>query len=223
MIGDIDNRDQWWIDKWSKFSASQNFKLLSGGKSGELFGSGAKTYIKQKAIEKQTIYWENPKLEFVKPLLWGRRYEEPAFRHYQEATRNVSMRYFGTDNPIFLNWEDAPNDAGGSPDGFMGEGTTIHWGLELKCPENSSIHWDYLQLKDQYGLQDYCIEYYCQIQFLLMVTKAQGWHFASFDERFKDTKKRMKIIEVKPDKKFQDGLEIRVKQAIKERDLLIGS
>lgn len=219
MIGDIDNsKDQWFSDRWSKWTASEIHKLLSKGTGDRMWGAGALTYIKKKAIEKETVFWENPKLENVKSLLWGKRYEEPAFDHYVKMTRNADMRYMGTETPLFLTYND---DSGGSPDGLMGDGDSIHLGLEMKCPLTSEIHWDYLSFKDQYDLKEYSIEYYSQVQFLLMITKAPEFHWVSFDERFKDIKKRMKIIEVKQDKPFQANLDIRIRQASKDRDKLI--
>lgn len=219
MIGDADNsRDKWFIDRWGKFTASECHKLLTKGSGTEMFGAGARTYIKKKAIEKETEFWENPRLEFVKPILWGKRYEEPAFDHYVRVTGNKSMRYMGTETPLFLTYNE---DSGGSPDGLMGIEDVIELGLELKCPEQSSVHWDHLGLKDQFDLKEYTIEYYSQIQFLLMITKAPCFHFASFDERYKDFRKRMHIVEVFPEKAFQSGLNIRILQAAKERDKII--
>lgn len=219
MIGDIDSvKDSWFVDRWGKFTASEIHKLLSKGTGDKMFGAGAMTYIKKKAIEKETTFWENPKLEHVKSLLWGKRYEEPAFNHYLKMTKNVDMRYMGTETPLFLTYND---DSGGSPDGLLGDGEIIHLGLELKCPQDSGVHWDYLGLKDQLDLKQYSIEYYSQVQFLLMITKAELFHWVSFDERYIDVKKRMKLIEVKPDKPFQANLDIRIKQATKERDNLI--
>lgn len=219
MIGEIDsNRDKWFADRYAKFTASEIHKLLAKGTGSEMFGAGAKTYIKKKAIEKETTFWENPKLEFVKPLLWGKRYEEPAFHHYVRMTGYKDMRYMGTEAPLFLTYNE---DSGGSPDGIMGVRDVIHLGLELKCPMDSAVHWDYLGLKDQYDLKGYIIEYYAQIQFLLMITKARMFHFASFDERYKDFRKRMHIIEVVPEKAFQANLDIRIRQAAKDRDKLI--
>lgn len=218
MIGDIDaSRDKWFADRWGKFTASEIHKLLSNGK-GELFGVGAKTYIKKKAIEKETVFWENPNLEFVKSLLWGKRYEEPAFNHYKKMTGITGMRYMGTETPLFLTYNE---DSGGSPDGLMGEEDVIQLGLELKCPMDSSVHWDYLGFKNQYDLREYSIEYYSQIQFLLMITKAACFHFVSFDERYKDSRKRMQIIEVNPEINFQKNLDLRIRQAVIERNKLI--
>ena len=77
--------------------------------------------------------------------------------------------------------------------------------------------------KTQWDLKEARPEYYAQIQFLLMITKAQGAHFASYDERFKDLTKRMKIIDVLPDKKFADSLEVKLQMAQKEKLKIIAS
>lgn len=71
--------------------------------------------------------------------------------------------------------------------------------------------------KNQWDLKESRPEYYAQIQFLLMITKANGAHFASYDERFRDTTKRLKIIDVLPDKKFADNLDIKLRMAQKEK------
>jgi hypothetical protein len=209
----VEAKDQWWNDRWEKFTASEIGKLMVGGK-GEMFGEGAKTYIRQKAIEHLTVMWEKPYLEYLKPLLHGKAHEYPAFAFYKEITRNYSMRYFGTDDPLYLSYDD---ESGGSPDGIMGEETDVHLLLELKCPINSSVHMDYLQMDSQFDLQVYNGLYYAQTQFSLMYTKASCAHFFSFDDRYKNPKLKGKIIEVLPDKKFQDNLDIRLKMAVKEK------
>ena len=214
---DLDSKDRWAQDRWGRFTASEMHKLFSKG-NGKMFGAGAKTYIRKKAIEKMTVFWENPKLEFVKPLLWGRRYEQPAFEHYVRMTGNIDMRYMGTEAPLFLSWGE---DAGGSPDGILGEGEVIHLGLELKNPLDSSVHWDFLQLKDQWDLKEYAFDYYVQAQTLLKITNAPLWHFVSHDERYKEIRKRMALIEIKPDLPLLRELEVRKAQAIVCRDRII--
>lgn len=218
MIGDIEPKDEWVRARWGKFTASEIWKILGKGVGADLFGAGAKTYIRKKAIEKLTTFWENPKIEFAKPILWGKRYEEPAFRHYVKMTGLTDMRYLGTDNPVFFEYGE---NAGGSPDGVMGVGGIIKCGLELKCPADSGVHWDYLGMATQWDLKEYCIEYYTQMQFLMMMLNADLWHFASFDERYKDSRFQMKIIEIQPDIQFQQNLGLRLKVAIKDRDNLI--
>lgn len=220
MIDQLDPKDRWFIERHGKFTASEIGKLLSKGTGSEMFGKGAITYIRQKAIEEMTVLWEKPELEYVKSLLHGKAHEFPAYEMYKKTTKNYSMRYFGTDAPLYLSFNE---DSGGSPDGIMGNGTEIYCGLELKCPRNSSVHYDYLGFKDQYDIKEYNGDYYAQIQFLLMITKAKEFHFASFDDRFKDVKKKIKIIEVLPDKKFQDNLEIRIQMAVKMKKAIVNS
>lgn len=218
MFGQIEVKDKWHEDRWKKFTASKCGCLLLPGKNGEMFSAGGLTYIEEKAIECLTTYWENPKLEYVKGILHGKRYEEPAFNHYCEITRNFDMRYFGTEDPLFLSYNE---NSGGSPDGLMGQGIDIHVGLELKCPEQSSVHWEYFKFKDQFSLKDNCRDHYGQVQMLLLITKAPVWHWCSFDERFLDKRKQMKLIEVYPDRKVFDAIEIRIRQAVKIRDQMV--
>jgi hypothetical protein len=217
MIG-IDQKDKWLEERRGKFSSSEIGKLLIGDKKGGMFGETSMSYIKLKAIETLTVMWEQPSLEYLKPLLHGKAHELPAFNYYQKITGNYSMRYFGTDEPLYLAYNE---DSGGSPDGIMGEEEVIHWLLELKCPINSSIHFDYLQMDNQYQLKDYNLQYYAQFQHLLMIGAIPGGHFFSFDDRYKNPKLKGKIIEILPDKKFQDNLDIRIQMATKEKYRII--
>ena len=214
MINVLDPKCKWFLDRHSKFTASSNSKLLLKGKDGTGFSVGGITYIEEKAIETMTELFENPKLEFVEPLIFGNAQEQHAYESYVEVSKNYNMRYFGSETPVFLDYNEY---SGGSPDGLMGQGDVVHWGLEIKSPMNSKNHYKYLKFKTQWDLKEQRIEYYTQIQFLLMITKADGFHFSSYDERFKDKKLRVKILDVLPDKSFQDNLEIRLHLAQKEK------
>lgn len=218
MIDRMDVKDRWFLQRHGKFTASEIGKLLSKGAGTKMFGTGALTYIKQKAIEKMTVLWERPEVDEVKSLLHGKAHEYPAYEAYRIASGNYSMRYFGTEEPVFLELD---QDSGGSPDGLMGEGVKIYCGLELKCPKNSHIHWDYLKMKGQWDLKEYNADYYAQIQFLMKISNAEQWDFSSFDDRFIDPKKKTKIIKILPDKKFIDNLEIRIQMAVKMRNEMI--
>lgn len=217
MIG-LDTKDQWFKDRLGRFTASEVWKLFVPGKDGSMFGVGAMTYIRQKAIEEMTVYWENPKLEFVKPLLHGKVHELPAFEHYKRVTRNYSMRYFGTEEPYFHPYKEY---GGGSPDGLLGEGTRVDCVLELKNPYTSDAHFEYLQFKDQFDLKKAVKEYYYQCQKLMLTFNAPLCYWTSFDDRFKDPRKKMKILPIKPDKKVQDELEVRMAQANIEKKRIL--
>lgn len=217
MTNKIDKKDNWYLERWSNFTASECWKLLKLDKEGQ-FMQTALTYIETKAIEAVTEMQEKPKLEFVEPLLFGKAHEAPAFYYYQKVTRNNSMRYFGSEEPVYLKYN---NFSGGSPDALMGQDTVIKWGAEIKCPYNSANHWKYLKFKNQWDLKEQRFEYYCQIQFLLMITKAEGFHYVSFDDRFKEPKLKIKIIEVLPDKKLMDKLDVILNLAEKKKQEMI--
>jgi hypothetical protein len=206
MANKIDKKDAWFAERFGKFTASEIWKLWGLNKEGKFMTTGL-TYIETKAVESLTEMHDRPELEFVEPILHGKAHEALAFYRYQDITRNNSMRYFGSEEPIYLSFN---KYSGGSPDGLMGEMDYIKWGLELKCPFNSGNHYKYLKFKDQWDLKEKKFEYYCQVQFLLMITKAEGWHWASYDDRFKDNRLKMKIIEVMPDLNFQNALELRI-------------
>lgn len=220
MITHLDPLDKWFLKRHTRFTASVIYKLLNKGKDGSYFSATGMTYIEEKAIESMTVMWERPELDFVEPLMWGKSYEEHAHQEYIEATNNYNMRHFGSESPLFLDFNDY---SGGSPDGIMGEGQTIYLGNEIKCPKNSKNHFKYLKFKDQWDLKESRIEYYAQCQFLLMITGADMWHWTSYDERFIDKKLRLKILEVKPDTNFQNNLEIRLQMAQKEKLRIIES
>lgn len=215
-----DERDAWLLERHGSFTASLIGKLLVPGKEGKMFSPGGMSYIRQVAVEKMTFLYEKPELDNVPSLMHGKAYEEPAFDHYVRVTKNHSMRYFGSLAPIYLPYN---KDSGGSPDGLMGKGTKIELGLELKCPKNPMVHFDYLKFKDQFDIKEYNLEYYSQTQFLMMITKAKLWHWVSYDERYKDPNKKMKIIEVTKDNKLCDQIEVRLAQAIIERNKIISS
>lgn len=222
----MDKIDQWHQKRRGKFTASECFKLLTpvsnrGGVT-ELFSPGGWTYIDQKAIEMTSKIWERPELEEVESLLHGRAHEYPAYDAYVKATRNTDLIYMGDENPIFVPHPILVDEFGGTPDSaVVTDSGKIPFGVEIKCPKNPGIHKKRLKWKSQWDIKENYKLVYAQIQALLMCTGADEWHFISYDEREILKAARLKIIEVKPDKPFQTTLEIRIKQAIKEKYRII--
>lgn len=209
--------DQWFIQRWTKFTSSEKHKLLLGGTGGAVFGEGARTYIKTKALEMATVMQERPELEEVKSLLWGKVHELPAYEWYIRETKNYNMVYLGTETPLFITDDLMPKESGGSPDGLLLGTEKINAGWEVKCPKNSMYHFDRLLWKTQWDLKEGYLSCYTQIQDLLRITEADVWHFMSFDDRQANPNKKGKIIEVYPDKKFQDNLVLRTRLAVEEK------
>lgn len=218
MLSMMDKKDNWYLSRHAMWTASENYKLLSTGTGGKGFGSLATTYIRKKARELMTDLYEQPKLEYVEALLHGNAYEAPAFFYYVDRTGNKIMEYHGSDNPIYIPYNKI---SGGSPDGVARSEGKIFWGLELKCPANPDIHMNNLDLKDQWDLKQKRIHDYTQCQMLIMSTGANGWHWMSYDDRFKDYNLKGKIIEVLPDQNFMANLDIKIKLAEKERKRIV--
>jgi hypothetical protein len=218
MINSMDKIDSWHLQRWGKFTASENVKLFSPAKD-SMFGEGAWTYINSKALQMITHMEERPELEEVKSLLHGKVHEYPAFSRYVNTTRNFNMVYMGDENPIFLDHEELMHEAGGTPDAGIIDmrNYKVELGLEIKCPRNSMYHFERLKWKNQWDIKEGYKLVYTQIQHLLLISGAPEWHFVSFDDRFKREADKMKIIEVKPDKPFQGKLMIRLEKAIAEK------
>jgi len=213
-----DAKDQWFLERWTKFTASENYKLLSNGVKGSIFGDSAWKYIKQKAFEMSSVMWERPELEEAKALMHGKMYEYPAYEAYINVTKNYSMQYLGSDTPVFLPYEPLKKESGGSPDIINRNSSgKIDAGAEIKCPKNPINHFDRLKWKDQWDIKENYHSCYVQMQNLMLITTADIWQFISFDERMKNKRLQTKIIDVLPDKRMQDSLHIRLFKAVEEK------
>jgi|ERR1035437_500343 hypothetical protein len=206
--------DAWFQKRRAKFTASTNYKLGDGKMH--------TTYVEEKVIELTTQIWERPELEEVKSLLHGKLYEYPAYERYIHETKNYSMTYFGTENPVFIEWDKSKEESGGTPDiANLTKDNKIDYGTELKCPKSPAYHFRRLNWTSQWDIKEQYLSCYCQIQNLIMITGAFGFDFVSYDERQLAKSKQIKIIEVKPDQKFINNLEIKIELAVKEKYKLL--
>lgn len=218
----MDKIDQWHLARWARFTASEAYKLMVKGKGDAMFGEGAWTYIEQKALEMTTRMAERPELEEVKSLLHGKAEEYPAYAEYVRQTRNTSLIYLGDENPMFIPYPALAEEFGGTPDcADITDSGSIPFGVEIKCPKNPLLHFRRLRWRDQWDIKENYALVYTQIQGLMMITGAKEWHFVSYDYRQVSTAHKIKIIPVYPDKNFQNNLEIRLRQAIREKYRLI--
>jgi hypothetical protein len=220
---DNDSRiDEWLVKRRGKMTSSENYKLLPTEKQSKdaLWSATAKTYIETKAIEVSTKYFQRPELDEVESLRHGKVNELPGAERYIQETKNYSMTYLGDENPTFIPCKTIVGESGGSPDIVNiveGAETHIDYGAEIKNSVNPAFHFRRLSWKDQYDIKEKYLSCYTQIQDLIRLTGAYGWDFISFDERQLSRAKQIKIIEVKPDIKFIDNLEMRIRLAVKEK------
>lgn len=217
---DSNKIDEWFEKRRSRFTSSENYKLLGSGKS-EYFSTTAKTYIETKVIELTTKMYQRPELEEVEALRHGKANEFPSYERYIKETKNYSMTYLGDENPTFFPCKINGEESGGTPDVVNivmdGETAKVDYGCELKNPVNPAYHFRRLTWRDQFDIKENYIQCYTQIQDLIRVTGAFGWDFVSHDDRQLSKAKQIKIIEVKPDHKFINNFEIRLLAAIKEK------
>jgi hypothetical protein len=219
--------DAWLAKRWSMFTSSEDYKLFPNSRQGnELWSTTAKTYIETKVIELTTKMYQRPDMDEVEALRHGKANEYPSFERYVYETKNYSMTYMGDENPIFIPCTKLIGESGGTPDVgniiSADEGTVkIDYGAELKNPVNPAYHFRRLKWRTQWDIKEGYPSAYCQIQDLIRLTGAFGWDFVSHDERQLSKAAQIKIIEVKPDQKFIDNLEIRIELAIKAKYKLL--
>jgi len=218
-----DKIDQWLKSRREKFTSSEGWKLLPTTKQlkDQLWSGTAKTYIESKVIELTTKYYDRPEMDEVEALRHGKSEEYPSFERYIKETKNYSMTYLGDESPMFIPWSNNPYESGGTPDVAniiqSSDSVKIDYGCELKNPVNPAYHFRRLKWQTQWDVKEGYPSCYCQIQDLIRITGAFGWDFVSHDNRQLSKAAQIKIIEVKPDRKFIDNLELRIQLAIKEK------
>lgn len=216
MITDMTANEQWLMDKWGCFSASEMYKLLSKG-VGEMFGKGAKTYIEEVAIESYTMFNTDENVETY-AMKMGKVNEAQSFYYYRRLLGVEFMEYFGGDNPIFKKYCE---DSGCSPDSLAKKPDgTVSFGAEFKNNQRKQHFTDLRTLKDASDLKEQHIDDYTQCQFSMMCYKIDLWHWCSHNEYFPD-KDKMLIIEVALDNSFQDNLIVRLAMAKKIKNRII--
>lgn len=222
-FNDSDKIDEWLQKRRSRFTSSENWKLLRNSKQSqqETWSATSNTYIETKIIELTTKMYERPQLDEVEALRHGKAGEFPSYERYVKETKNYSMTYMGDENPLFFPCKRIPEESGGTPDvgNIVNDATEfkIDYGCELKNPVNPAFHFRRLAWKTQWDVKEGYPSCYCQIQDLIRLTGAFGWDFVSHDERQLAKSKQIVIIEIKPDQKFIDNLEIRIDMAVKEK------
>lgn len=216
--------DEWFQKRRSRFTSSENYKLLGSGKDC-FFSTTAKTYIENKVIELTTKMYQRPELDEVEALRHGKANEFPAYERYIKETKNYSMTYLGDETPTFFPCKINGEESGGTPDVaniiMDGDIAKVDYGCELKNPVNPAYHFRRLTWEDQFDIKEGYIQCYTQIQDLIRITGANGWDFVSHDERQLSKAKQIKIIQVKPDLKFINNLEIRLLSAIRDKYKLL--
>lgn len=209
----FNNYEDWRMERIGKFTASEIWKLMTKGK-GEYFGAPAKTYIKAKVAEILTQEPNNGGRLNTNAMEWGNANEAEAIARFEKET-GFKVEHFGGANPKFFPFTEF---SGGSPDGIFVD-LTAH--VEVKCPFNSTEHYEHFLLESPEDLKDYAPEYYWQIQANSLFTDCKKGYFISYDPRFLIDKFQIKIIEVPIDDDISRELKERISEAEKQIKLSI--
>jgi YqaJ-like viral recombinase domain len=229
--------DEWHDIRVGRFTASQQFRLMAPvlietkrdmtqaeldarPKNGEgsrrktitmisedekALSKGAITYVMEKVAE--TITCIPKQTGSFRATEWGADNEEGGKQYFTAAT---GLKIFEVGFVPFLSM------AGGTADGEIDEDTLF----ELKCPENSAIHLEYLENLNANTIAAWP-EHYWQSQMNMLYKNKKRTMWATFDPRMPDDLK-MKIIVMHADPVAQNrGLKkIDLAEALKQEKLL---
>ena len=186
----IPQRSQAWKDqRVGLFTASTFGDCMGKGKvKGRDFTIPGYTLIQDKVAERLT---GEQKEITGKALEWGTAYEDEAIALYEKVTGEKV-----TEAP-FIPLENYEDDAGGSPDGFVGEMGIV----EIKCPWNSANHIESLETGEIPAKMER--KYFTQMQFNMMATKTEYCDFVSYDPRIKDEDLKIVIKRIPADPEYQ--------------------
>lgn len=192
----------WKMQRLGRFTASDCHKLfISGRKKDEFFGVGSMTYIRSKVAELLTLEIKE-EIDF-RQAEWGKVHEAEAVQAF-EAMIGKSGDYYGASNPVFFPYGQY---AGGSPDWEIESDE----GADIKCPYNSSIHVENLQIQSAEEFKDKRWEYFCQAQSNMLTRGWKRFHFVSYDPRMPEAL-QLKIITILPDAQWIDEFVTRIKK-----------
>lgn len=217
------NSQEWYLERWGKFTASSFHKLFSGGKRPmtqdeliveklnkgrkstveTLFGEGAISYIYEKIDEILTSYDAAEMFAFSgnKATDYGHAYEDQAIEQFELRT-GIKVERVG-----FIQIAER---LGGSPDGVTEDAI-----IEVKCPFSSKNHTVNLLIDSVAGLKDEHFDYYIQMQVNMIAAKKEKGYFISYDPRKSNSVFQMKIIEVPKDEQVCKEILFRYQEAMK--------
>lgn len=158
-----------------KFTASECYKLM--GEKGGITTATAQTYILEKVAEE--LYdpnWVDDSFK-GRAIEWGITLEPDAADYYSLAF-NIKV-----DKPQGQTalWCDK---VGCSPDLIAYPQEIKPYGVEIKCPYETSNHVRYMLLKNAHDLKLVKKEYYWQVVMCMLIYEFQYYEFCTYDPRF---------------------------------------
>lgn len=196
--------NEWYKERWGKFTASEFHKLMkSGRKKDQLFGETAMSYILSKLDEQISSHdMDRGGFQGNKSTDWGNMFESEAREKFQEKTGF---------NVVEVGFMPIADFLGGSPDGLIKRYAII----EIKCPFAPVNHTENMLLKDEFEFREAHEDYYVQMQVNMMAAGVDTGYFISYDPMKMQKAFQMKIIEVKRNQIVCDEIMMRYNEAMK--------
>ena len=201
---------EWFLERKGLFTASEIWKLMqSGRKKDELFGEGAKTYIREKASE--VLMTDTAYLSYLEEMDFKSYAMQRGIELEDEARNTFAERY--KKNVEEVGFKRLNNYCGGSSDGNIFDEKKI---IEIKCP-NPYIHLYYLSTDN---LMEAEPKYYYQMQLNMLCWGFKSGYFISYDPRYKG-KLDLHVEEVMLDESVAEEMLMRIEKAGEMRDEMI--
>lgn len=203
--------NNWKKERAGKFTASEIHRLMVSGRTkGQLFGAGAMTYIRE--VTAECLTGEPIETKETEAMAWGKKWEPSAILAFEEKFGFKTTSY-GGENPKFFE-HPLYKFAGGSPDA---EGENFC--TEAKCPFNPANHVDFLQAsllidQDQWLKKEH-FDYWCQLQFNMIIRKKEKGYLISYDPRMIKDENKLATISVDACPEFKADVESRLNEAKK--------
>jgi hypothetical protein len=201
---------EWFLERKGLFTASEIWKLMqSGRKKDELFGEGAKTYIREKSSE--VLMTDSAYLSYLEEMDFKSYAMQRGIELEDEARNTFAERYKKKVDEV--GFEKLNNYSGGSSDGNITKEKNI---IEIKCP-SPSVHLDYLYTNNILEAEP---KYYYQMQLNMMCWGFKSGYFISYDPRYRG-KLDLYVEEVNLDESIAEEMLMRIEEAGEMRDEMI--
>lgn len=209
-LNEIDPFEIWIKQRIGRFTASDIYRLLTYEEKPNYLSPGALTYIEEKALEILTE-GKSRKNIFTLSMEHGKDYELEAISRAEQKL-NIKFKKIGKEQEFI----EYGLHAGATPDGVA---ETI--GAEVKCPD-CKTHFKYLKIENQEDLKKIEPKYYWQTQMGMLCTELDQWYFISYDPRFSNEDKQLKIVLINKNIEDIKFLKQRLELAISKKIELIG-
>jgi hypothetical protein len=206
------SEDAWLEHRLGRFTASQISKLLTEPKDkSKALSVGAMTYVHEVCSEILTGESKFVPLNFA--MNRGKELEgHAALMLANRLGISTNSEHFILLGGSFFGFYEYGKHSGGSPDGLIIDKEA---NFEIKCP-NSDNHTVNLLMKNESDFQKEHKDYYAQIQANMLFSKSNVTYFVSFDDRFKNEKLQIKILEIKPNIEMQELIKVKIEAATNE-------